>query len=123
MRLPSLPWLSALHLQAHRTGGAGDHRHRGVDVVGVEILHLLLGDLADLRLVIVPADSLPGSLEPDFRSCRLLEQVGHRRQPGLEGEALVRVDGDHDRSRSALLLSLRVLALNALQNSMMLRPR
>ena len=34
------------HLHAHRARGAGDDLRRGVDVVGVQVLHLLLGDLA-----------------------------------------------------------------------------
>ena len=34
----------------HRAGGAGDDLRRGVDVVGVQILHLLLRDLAQLVL-------------------------------------------------------------------------
>src|SRR5690606_16745798 len=35
---------------AHGTGGAGDDLRRGVDVVRVEVDHLALGDLTDLRL-------------------------------------------------------------------------
>ena len=37
------------HLEAHRAGRALDHLHRRLDVDGVEVLHLLLGDLAHLR--------------------------------------------------------------------------
>jgi hypothetical protein len=38
------------HLDAHRTGGAFDHLHRRLDRLAVQVLHLLLGDLLDLRL-------------------------------------------------------------------------
>ena len=38
------------HLHAHRAGGAGDDLRRLVDVVGVEVGELLLGDLAHLGL-------------------------------------------------------------------------
>src|SRR5215218_8114048 len=41
---------SELGVDAHLTSGAGDDLHRGVDVVGVEVGHLGLGDLADLVL-------------------------------------------------------------------------
>src|SRR5215471_16022126 len=33
---------------AHGTGRAFDHAHRGLDVVGIQILHFDLGDLAHL---------------------------------------------------------------------------
>ncbi len=46
--LTNMCHLSTLDLNAHGTGRAGDHRHRGVDIVGVEILHLLFGDIAQL---------------------------------------------------------------------------
>src|SRR6478672_2131406 len=39
---------SALDGDAHRTGGALDDLHRGLDVVGVEVGLLGLGDLPDL---------------------------------------------------------------------------
>ena len=35
---------------AHGAGGTLDHAHRGLDVGGVQVGHLLLSDLADLRL-------------------------------------------------------------------------
>src|SRR5205814_4009880 len=35
-------------VHAHRTRGAGDDVHSGVDIAGVEVLHLLLGDLPQL---------------------------------------------------------------------------
>src|SRR3546814_4212606 len=41
---------SALHhFEAHRAGGAFDRLRRRLDVVGVQILHLQFGDLAQLR--------------------------------------------------------------------------
>ncbi len=42
-------WLIALDRDAHLAGGAGDDLLGGVEVVGVEVGHLGLGDLADLR--------------------------------------------------------------------------
>ena len=48
--LSNLCHVLAHHLEAHRPGGALDHRHRGLDRRAVQIGHLLLGDLADLRL-------------------------------------------------------------------------
>ena len=41
-------------LQAHRARGAGDHRHGRLDRVAVQVGHLDLGDLADLRRVTLP---------------------------------------------------------------------
>src|SRR5436190_24290015 len=65
---------------AHGTGGAGDDLRRGVDVVGVEVGHLALGDLADLR----PADGrdlvdvrLAGAL---LDTGRLEDQARRRRR-------------------------------------------
>ena len=43
-------WPLLPDLDAHRAGGAFHHAHGGLDGVAVQILHLLLGDLADLRL-------------------------------------------------------------------------
>src|SRR4051812_31580644 len=49
IRLGCLAMVSGLHdLKAHRAGGALDDAGGGLDVVGVEVLHLLLGDVAQL---------------------------------------------------------------------------
>jgi hypothetical protein len=47
---PSFAMILLHHLEAHRAGGAFDHRMAASIVVAVEVLHLLLGDLADLAL-------------------------------------------------------------------------
>src|SRR3546814_3737157 len=44
---PDLP-LFAVNVQAHGTGRTDDHATGGINVVSVEILHLLLGDPAHL---------------------------------------------------------------------------
>src|SRR5687767_2691073 len=49
MRLACLVMVLGLHdLQTHRARGALDDLGGGLDVVRVEVLHLLLGDLAQL---------------------------------------------------------------------------
>src|SRR3546814_7810400 len=73
----------------------------GVDVVGVQILHFRLGDLADLG---------HGDLA-DLVAVRHLGALGHigglaqvparRRRLGLEGERAIRVGGDDHRRRGA----------------------
>src|SRR4051812_25353796 len=88
---------------AHRPGGAGDDLLGGVEVVGVEVGHLALGDLADLR----PADrrGLVGvRLARALLDTRGLEdQPRSRRSLGDERERAVLVDGDLDRYDVAAL--------------------
>ncbi len=50
---------SVLDGDAHAARGAFDHAHGGVEVVGVQVLHLDLGDLAHLLRGIVPAVPRP----------------------------------------------------------------
>ncbi len=79
-----------------------------LDGVTVEILHLLLGDLAHLRRShlarLVAARSLGAGL--DLR--RLLQEVGHRRRLHLEGEGAIRINRDHHRNRGVLFFLLRL---------------
>jgi hypothetical protein len=117
---PNLRCVLRQTCDAHRAGGAGDDLHRAVDVVGVEVLHLGLGDLADLvpgQLADLDLVRLAGAL---LDAGGLLDQLGGRRRLGDEGERAVLVDRDLDRDDVAALAS--VAALYALQNSMMLTP-
>ena len=82
---------SALHNgEAHRAGGAGQHPNRGVDVVGVHVVHFDRGDFAQLG----GGDAAGGGALADGRAAfgdagGLLEEVGVRRRLGDEGEAAV----------------------------------
>ena len=92
------------------------------DVEAVQIRHLDLGDLFHL---------LQRDLA-DFRLVRFgralrhidgaLDQHRDRRRLGDKGERTIREDRDHHRDDQTFLVLRRVLALNALQNSMMLTP-
>src|SRR5208283_788466 len=102
---------------AHRPGGTGDDLGGCVDVVGVEIGFLGLGDLADL----IPADlgdlglvrlrralAHTGSLEQQLRGRRCLER---------ESEAAVLVDRDlHRDDLAALVLRGGVVGLAELHD-------
>src|SRR5262249_51686657 len=94
------------NFQTHRTGGALDHLHGRLDGVAIEILHLLLGDLAHLRLGHLAGLVAARSFRPGLDLGGLLEEVGHRRRLHLEGEGTVRIDGDDHRDRSILLFLL-----------------
>jgi hypothetical protein len=61
-----LPWAtrSPIDVDAHRARGAGDDLRGGVEVVGVEVGHLALGDLADLVRGDRPTLFTWGSPEP-----------------------------------------------------------
>ena len=81
--------LYSLHFQAHGPGRTGDDLHRGVDVVGVQIGHLGLGDLAQLGHR-HQHRRLAARLEPPFFSfAAFLQEVAGRRRLGDEGERLV----------------------------------
>src|ERR1700741_82390 len=58
------------HRDAHRPGGAGDDLDGGVDVLGVEVFHLALGDGPEL---------LPVHLG-DFGLVRFGRSLAHRRR-------------------------------------------
>ena len=58
-----------------------DHLHGRFDRIAVQVLHLLLGDLAGTwRLVTEPTMSRPGVLEAVSDLGRLLEEERHRRR-------------------------------------------
>jgi hypothetical protein len=87
------------YLNSHRASGAFDLLHGGVDVVGVEVGHLGLGDLANL-LAADPAGRLtlrglrafldPGRLAQQVRGGRRLED--ERERAVLEDRDLGRDD-------------------------------
>src|SRR4030095_12057953 len=94
----------ALHnLEAHRASGAFDDLRRRLDVVGVEVLHLDLCNLRKLRALDGARADLARLLRPRLEVRRLLQEEARRRRLRREGEAAVRIDGDHRRDRSALL--------------------
>ena len=112
----------ALHFDAHAAGAAGDRAHGGIQVGGGEVGLLGLGDLLGLR------------------ARELAHLVGVRRRAALvELERLrISTDAGGDLRMNVKLLSAYavittgsirpgsifcVWALNALQNSMMFRPR
>src|SRR3954449_4778956 len=101
------PWSALPHFEAHRAGTAFDDLRRGVEVVGVQILHLHLGDLAQLRAADGARGDLAGLRRALLDPRRLLEQERCGRGLGRERERTVRIDGDHRRDRSALLELLR----------------
>src|SRR6478736_6504507 len=87
---------SELGVDAHRAGGAGDDARRHLLVVGVEVFHLLTGDLEDLV-----AREL-GDLGL-VRLARALGDAGGLRGLRHEGERAVLVDRDLDRDDVAAL--------------------
>src|SRR5438552_9410766 len=108
---------SPLHLHAHRAGSPFDHLHRLVDVAGVQVDELRLGDRAHLRARqashLVPVRLRRALLEPQ----RLLDQDGRRRRLRDEVEAAVLEDRDLDRDDAAVLLRrLRVEGLAELHD-------
>src|SRR5690606_4943242 len=100
--LPACAIQSALDLNAHGTGRAGDHRHSSVDIVGVEILHLLFGDITQLRDRNGASRFLARQLAARLQIDGLLDEVGDRRLLHLESEALVGIGGDHGRNGRTL---------------------
>src|SRR5665647_1118396 len=102
-----------LYLDAHAAGGALDDLHRGVDVVGVEIWRLGLGDGADL-LAGHRADLLAVGLAGTLVDAEgLAQQHGGRRRLGDEGEGAILVHGEldrHDGAAGGLRLAVERLA-------------
>src|SRR5262249_14005907 len=105
-------WGRSDDADAHRAGGAGDLLLGRLDVVGVEVGHLDLGDLFDLGVGdggdLRSADRRRALLDLG----RFLEQ--HRGRRGLqdERERAVLVDRDLDRDdRAPLVLGLGVVLL------------
>src|SRR5260370_26242 len=96
------------HLDTHRAGRTLYHAHGRFDGFAIEILQLLLGNLADLRLAHRTDGPASGSLGAAVDLGRLLEEIGHRRGPHLERERAVLIHRDDDRDRCVLLQVLRL---------------
>src|SRR6478609_5563507 len=95
--------LSELGVDAHRASGAGDDARRHLLVVGVEVFHLLTGDLENLvarELGDLGLVRLAGTLGD---ASGLLDELGGRRGLRHEGERAVLVDRDLDRDDVAAL--------------------
>src|SRR5579871_877837 len=109
MRLPAFFCIALLHhLNAHGAGGTLNHAHRGFDRVAVQVLHLLLRNLLDLRLR-YGTDRLAARCFRSGRKLRrLLQKIGNRRRPEFEGEGFVLVYGDGDGNWHPLLHLLRL---------------
>src|SRR5437868_8411275 len=95
------------HFEAHRAGTAFDDLRRGVEVVGVQVLHLHFGDLTQLRAADGARADLAGLARPLLDPRRLLQEEARRRGLGRETERTVGIDGDDRRDRRAALELLR----------------
>src|SRR5262249_37700267 len=82
---------------AHRACGALDALDGGVDGCGVQVGHLLSGDLSHLRLGDLADLLLVGRAGALLDARGFLQQDRRGRRFGDEGEAAVGVDGDDDR--------------------------
>src|SRR5262249_31974385 len=76
--------------------------------VAVEILHLLLRDLADLRLGHRAGDVAARSLGTAFELRRFFQKERHRRRAQLKSKRTIGIDSDRDRNRRALLQLVRL---------------
>src|SRR5216684_2999798 len=108
VRLPSLLIALLRHLDTHGAGRAFHHAHGRVDRPAIEILELLLGNLAHLRLAHRADGAASRGLCAAVDVRRLLEKIGHRRGPHLEREGAILVDRDDHRDRCVLLQILRL---------------
>ena len=99
-RLAMLPLLVG-HLHAHGAGGALHHAHGGLDVGGVQVLHLHFGDAAHLLASEAPHLVPFGVGRARLDTQLLLDQVGDGRGLEDEGEGAVLVDGDLHRHYAA----------------------
>ena len=79
---------------AHRAGGAGDDLHRGFDIVGVQVGHLLFGDLSELGSGQNTDLLFVGHLAAGFEVDGLFDQLGGWGRLGDEGETAILVHGD-----------------------------
>ena len=86
-------WLAG-DLDAHRAGGALDDARRGLEVDGVEVGHLDLGDLADLGAGDRADRLAAGGRRALLDARRLAQQVRGGRGLEDEREAAVLEDGD-----------------------------
>src|ERR1700746_3993538 len=102
------------HVDAHAAGTARDGAHRGVEVRGREVGLLELGDLFQLLARDLANLRGIGGAAAFFNADCLADE--HRRRRGLhhEGEAAIRIHGDHHRDGQALLhllgLGIKLLA-------------
>src|SRR3989344_2704683 len=94
--------LGLLDLQAHRARGALDDLGGLLEIVRVQVLHLLLGDLTQLGAGDLAGAVAAGRLGARLQADRLLDVEGRRRRLGDEGERLVLVDRDDGRKGRAL---------------------
>jgi len=102
---------------AHLACGALDDLHRGVDVVGVEVGHLGLSDLADLRLGDAAGLDLVRLARALLQASGLEDESGRGRCLEGEVECAVLVDRDLYRDHVALLvLRGRVVGLAELHD-------
>src|SRR5205809_643696 len=115
---------SVHHLQAHRASRAGHHFHSGVQVVRVQIGHLDLGDLFQLRARDLPHLLPVGGGGPLLNAGFLLEEHGGRGRLGNEGEGPVLVDRHLDRRDHPLRLGrLGIELLDELHDVHAVRPQ
>src|SRR5436309_15234473 len=84
------------YFYSHGAGGARDDFFGGFDVEGVEILHLDLGDLADLGARDGADLDLLGVGRTKLQAEGLLDEIGGWRRLGDEREGAVLEDGDLD---------------------------
>ena len=98
--LPCTPPALADDLDAHAPGGSLDDLHAGLDVVRVEVGHLLLGDLADLVAGHASGHRALRGRGAGGDPGGLAEEVGRRR--GLEDERERAILEDRDLGRDDL---------------------
>lgn len=91
--------LLRLDLDAHIAGGAGDDSHGSFDIIGIQIGHLGLGDLPELRLGNLADLLLVGDTGTLGDADRLADEVGCRRSLGNEGEAAILIHRHNGRNR------------------------
>lgn len=108
---------SDLNLDAHGPSSTSHDLHGRLNVVGIEVWHLSLGDLTDL--ILGDLANLVGRrvLRALLNSGSLLNELSSRRGLEDEAERAVLVDGDFDRDDvSTLSLSLSVVGLAELHD-------
>src|SRR6185312_15107825 len=116
-RLP-VAMCSLHHFEAHGPRRADEHLAGAVEVLGVEIDHLLLRDFADLLHRDLADRALAGGLRALLDARRFHQEVRVRRRLRHEGEAAIGIGGDDHRDRHARLqlLGLRVERLAELHD-------
>ena len=102
---------------AHGTGGTGDDPLGGLNIVGIEVGHLDLGDLGELLLGELADLVALGNARAALEAQGLLDQVSRRRSLADEVKGLVLVDGDLNGDNVAgLLLGLGIERLAELHD-------